>query len=77
MGGANPTATENYRKFQNQLPAQKVGYGVGGEMLAKPASTPEAKASETPNFFGRDASKPLSADEQVEMELRKSELGKK
>lgn len=77
MGGANPTAKENYRKYQNQLPTQKVGYGAGGEMMAKPASAPQAAATETPNFFGRDSSKPLSADEQVEQELRKSELEQK
>ena len=31
----------------------------------------------TANFFVRDASKPMSADDEIEMELRKSELGKK
>jgi len=39
MGGHNTTAAEDYRKYQNQLPAQKVGYGVDGEMLAAPAAT--------------------------------------
>ena len=32
---------------------------------------------ETANFFGRDASKPASADDEIEMGLRKSELRKK
>ena len=31
----------------------------------------------TANFFVRDASKPMSAEDEIEMELRKSELGKK
>jgi hypothetical protein len=34
-------------------------------------------AEGTANFFGRDASKPMSADDEIEMVLRKSELGKK
>ena len=34
-------------------------------------------AEGTANFFGRDASKPMSADDEIEMELRKSELGTK
>lgn len=34
-------------------------------------------ATGTANFFGRDTSKPMSADDEIEMELRKSELGTK
>jgi len=34
-------------------------------------------AEGTANFFGRDTSKPMSADDEIEMELRKSELGTK
>ncbi len=34
-------------------------------------------ATGTANFFGRDASKPMSSDDEIEMELRKSELGTK
>lgn len=34
-------------------------------------------AEGTANFFGRDASKPMSADDEIEMALRKSELGTK
>ena len=35
MGGANLTAKEKYQQNMNQLPAQKIGMGVDGAMLAK------------------------------------------
>jgi hypothetical protein len=68
MGGS-PTAMENYRKHQEKLPAQKVGYGVGGEMLAAPAETSQPAKTGTANAYSREASKPASFTSESEQAI--------
>jgi hypothetical protein len=68
MGGS-PTAMENYMKYQEKLPAQKVGFGAEGEMLAAPASTPKPAATGTPNAYSRESSKPASFTSESEQAI--------
>jgi hypothetical protein len=91
MGGANPTPQSpeaNYARLEKQgmsdqgivsYPelkkevvdtAKELGSAINKKII-QPA------VAETANFFGRDASKPASADDEIEMGLRNSELGTK
>ncbi len=70
MGGS-PTAMETYRKHQQQLPTQKVGYGVDGEMLAAPAQPKQSDALDKAKYV-RDAKKPtLQSESDIEAGIGK------
>ena len=53
MGGSPTQAMQDYKRHGMEMPAQKAGVGVGGEMLMAP---PAAKPTAAHNSVQRDTS---------------------
>ena len=54
MGGSPTQAMKDYKRHGMEMPPQRVGYGVGGEMLFAPPET--AKSNNPQNSVSRDTS---------------------
>jgi hypothetical protein len=55
MGGAPTQSMQDLKRYGKEQPAQRVGYGVGGEMLFAPAETQNTNSVSSTNTV-RDTS---------------------